>query len=228
MELPRAIAKGVRDTVGLFNALFRRKRAADVPGTDLLREQGPAPLLRVARQLLTAGRSDRALSLLRAGVLRFPGVAEVSDLLATAVTGTGSTVLVGTRDRHLVARTAGEGTPLWKLPLDSPPVGSIEVEQERAYATTRDGAIFAVDLRDGTPTSLSAGHPEFRQAPQLVGEYLVTIDEEGEVLVSRASDGTPQWSYDCGTASGAPIYVDDDWIVIVDTTPKLHLLPMGN
>jgi len=68
----------------LIQSIFRRKHAGEVPGTDLLREQGPAPLLRVARQLLTAGRSDRALVLLRAGVLRYPGVVEVGELLANA------------------------------------------------------------------------------------------------------------------------------------------------
>ena len=76
-----AIAKGVRDTVGLISKLFRRKHVdVEQPGTDLLREQGADPLLRVSRQLLTAGRSDRALVLLRAGILRFPGDAEVSEL----------------------------------------------------------------------------------------------------------------------------------------------------
>ncbi len=80
-----AIPKGVRDNVGLISKLFRRKRAsAEQPGTDLLREQGADPLLRVSRQLLTAGRSDRALVLLRAGILRFPGHAEVAELHRTA------------------------------------------------------------------------------------------------------------------------------------------------
>ncbi len=45
-----AIAKGVRDTVGLISKLFRRKHVdVEQPGTDLLREQGADPLLRVSR-----------------------------------------------------------------------------------------------------------------------------------------------------------------------------------
>jgi len=74
----------MRDPVGLISMLFRRRRAADVPGTDLLRERGAAPLVRVVRQLLTAGRSDRALVLLRAGILRYPGEKLVAELLASA------------------------------------------------------------------------------------------------------------------------------------------------
>jgi len=74
----------MRDPVGLISTLFGRRRTAEVPGTDLLRERGPAPLVRVVRQLLTAGRSDRALLLLRAGILRYPGDKVVAELLAGA------------------------------------------------------------------------------------------------------------------------------------------------
>ena len=85
MGSTRAIAKGVRDTVGLITKLFRRGAGdAPPPGTDLLREEGSGPLLRVSRQLLTAGRSDRALTLLRAGILRFPADGDVAELHATA------------------------------------------------------------------------------------------------------------------------------------------------
>jgi Flp pilus assembly protein TadD len=67
--------------VGLFSKLLRRG-ASDAPalGLDLLRERDPKPLLRVCRQLLAAGRCDRALTLLRAGVLRFPEDPEVGAL----------------------------------------------------------------------------------------------------------------------------------------------------
>ncbi len=71
--------------MGLISTLFRRRRtSAEMCGSDLLREHGTSPLLRVARQLLTAGRSDRALALLRVGVLRFPEDGEVTELLASA------------------------------------------------------------------------------------------------------------------------------------------------
>ena len=71
--------------MGLLSKLFRRSSDLDeMPGTDLLREKGSSPLLRVSRQLMTAGRNDRALSLLRAGLLRFPDDAEVAELHATA------------------------------------------------------------------------------------------------------------------------------------------------
>lgn len=68
--------------MGLISSMFRRRGAVALPGTDLLREDGPGPLLRVARQHCTAGRSDRALALLRAGVLRFPSHRDVADLLS--------------------------------------------------------------------------------------------------------------------------------------------------
>jgi len=79
-----AIEKGVRDTVGLISAIFRRKRVTELPGTDLLREETSEPLLRVTKQLLTAGRNDRALALLRVGTLRFPNDTELTGLLAGA------------------------------------------------------------------------------------------------------------------------------------------------
>lgn len=146
--------------------------------------------------------------------------------LATAVSATETLAIVGTRDQRLVALSITENTVDWEVPLDSTPVDRVAVDAVHAYVTTQEGGIVAIRTEDGVLAWRSVGHPGFRCAPRLLGDRLVTIDERGEVLVLRAEDGSPRWSYTCGAASGAPLGGDPARLVVVDSGPTLHVVPL--
>jgi len=149
--------------VGLISAIFRRKRVTELPGTDLLREETSKPLLRVTKQLLTAGRNDRALALLRVGALRFPDDDELIELLTGAERDEASPHIKGSlaalkanpcakshaRVSQLLRRTGDIETAIEQgrasissgpqLPYGYRAVGKIYLDRFRVDAQTVDG-----------------------------------------------------------------------------------------
>jgi len=146
--------------------------------------------------------------------------------LSTAATAGGRVAVIGTIDRKLVALSLTDGATVWSLPLDSTAAESCELGDEKVCVTTRQGSIVVARLADGTLAWSSAGHPGFRRPPRLVRDKVITVDEEGQVLVHRLADGVQLWGYSCGAGSGAPVGGDQRWIVVVDASPTLHLVPL--
>ena len=147
---------------------------------------------------------------------------------ATAAAANAELWVVGLRDHRVLAIDARSGNVAWDLPLPAEPVDQIGIGSGHVCATTRDGGIHVALTEDGSLVWSSIGHGEFRRAPHLVDNRVITIDGRGELLVHRLGDGAPLWSYGCGSKSGSPIGGDAMRIAVVDAEPKLHLVPLGN
>ena len=128
----------------------------------------------------------------------------------------------------VLALDISTGNIAWELPVPSEPVEAIAFSSDRVCVTTSQGGIHVAHPEDGRLLWNSEGHGEFRHAPTIVENRVVTVDERGRLLVHRLGDGTPLWSYVCGSPAGSPVGGNARRIVVVDEAPKVHLVPLAS
>ncbi|MEF3047596.1 PQQ-like beta-propeller repeat protein [Pseudotabrizicola sp. L79] len=100
---------------------------------------------------------------------------------------------------ELVAIEPSTGKLLWRQRLDSPVAGAPTVDGGTVYVSTRDGAGFAVDAKNGLVKWTIAGASSTASvmasaSPAIVGRNVVFPFASGELLAALRLNGTRVWS----------------------------------
>ena len=99
----------------------------------------------------------------------------------------------------------------WSTDLGGGPNHEAAYEPTRAYVALRDGSLVAVDLERGD-ILWSVAQPT--DHPPVIGDGLVIVARDREVVGLRAGDARALWTLDIGSAVSAPPLWTSGWLVL--------------
>jgi eukaryotic-like serine/threonine-protein kinase len=147
----------------------------------------------------------------------------------------GSTVFVGSSDRHLYAVDAETGVERWRFRAGGAVDATPAVADGRVYAVSRDGALSAVDATDGTHrwTFRTGGEQRhdfwdfYLSDPLVHGGLVVFGSGDGHVYAVEQRTGEERWRYRTGgMVHGSPV-ADDRHVYVGSFDGVLYALDLA-
>lgn len=116
-------------------------------------------------------------------------------------------LLVGTRDKGLVAYSASAGHLLWQVPMTGEVLASPNGDRGMVFVHSIDGAIAALGLYDGkllwrNTYSVPPIVLRHNSKPLIVGHHVVVGFSNGRLLSLHRMDGSQQWERELAIPRG--------------------------
>jgi hypothetical protein len=139
------------------------------------------------------------------------------DEVASSPAVVDRTVHVGSKDGHLYALDAADGTEQWRFRTDYWMVSSPAVVDRTIHVGSTDATVYALDAADGIEQWRFRTDGWVQSSPAVAGGTVYVGSDDGHLYALDAADGTEQWRFRTNGAvpsspavAGGTVYVGSD------------------
>jgi len=178
----------------------------------------------VVNDLVIFGSEDGGVYALDAdtGALRWRAEAGAAVVSSPARVGD-QHIVIGTDDGQVLAYAIEDGELLWDFDAEGPVEADIVVIGEVALVAVSTGRVLALDARTGAELWQHDVGGAVRHPPAVGAGLVVVLSHPGRITALSLADGRQLWNSAARRYSGAPVIVNDQYILVTDNDGQIHL-----